>query len=63
MTLSQERCLKWMKEHGGDGVRIGNGRTQVLMRGVTAPFMWMTFKALIESGHIEEYGTWRLRLK
>ena len=62
MTESQERALKWFKEHGGDGVRQGHGRQQVLAGGEVGPFIWKTWKALIDAGFIEAYDKWRLRL-
>jgi hypothetical protein len=62
MTKSQQGALKWLADHGGDGSRHGPGRTQILAGGEIAPFMWVTFKALIASGHVEQYGQWRIRL-
>ena len=62
MTKAQQEALKWFKDHGGDGVRIGIGKVHILAAGETAPFMWVTFRTLIALGLIEQYAKWRLRL-
>ena len=62
MTKAQRDALKWFREHGGDGVRQGRGRVQIRASGEIAPFMWITFRTLIELGLIEQYNSWRLRL-
>jgi hypothetical protein len=61
VTKSQKAALVWFIEHGGDGVRQGRGRCQVLAGGEIAPFYWLTFKTLISGGYLEAYGDWRIR--
>lgn len=62
MTKSQQQALEWLAQHGGSGVRTGRGRVQVLAAGEIAPFMWVTFKALIAMGRIRERAFWRIEL-
>lgn len=62
MTKAQAEALKWILDRGGDGVRTGPGRTQVLAAGEIAPHLWVTFKALKALGKVEEYGAWRIRV-
>jgi hypothetical protein len=55
-------ALKWLEEHGGDGV-FGDRSHQVLIaRGENAPFMRSTWNKLSQLGHVEFYGKRRCRI-
>lgn len=62
MTLSETQALKWLTEHGGDGVFAGRDHQALLARGETAPFMRSTWNALATQGRVEFYGNRRLRI-
>lgn len=61
-TKSMNAALNWLNERGGNGVRQGRGRTQVLCAGEVAPFYWMTFKQLIATRQIKELPNWRIEV-
>jgi hypothetical protein len=62
MTPSETQALKWLTEHGGDGVFAGRDHQALLAQGETAPFMRSTWNALARQGRIEFYGNRRLRV-
>lgn len=62
MTRSETDALRWLQDHGGDGVFAGRDHQALLARGETAPFMRSTWKALASQGLVEFYGTRRLRI-
>lgn len=62
MTRSESEALRWLKEHGGDGVFAGRDHQALLAAGETAPFMRSTWNALAKQGRVELYGNRRLRL-
>lgn len=53
MTEAQKEALKWLNDHGGDGVFIRYGR--VLAMGDIAPHKAATWNALIRQGVCREY--------
>lgn len=53
MTQAQQDALKWLNDHGGDGVIIKFGR--VLSLGEIAPHQASTWKALVEQGKCQTY--------
>jgi len=54
MTPAQMKALKWLREHGGDGMFDKNG--VLLAAGESAPFMRATWNALRDAGAVEFYG-------
>ena len=62
MTRSESEALKWLAEHGGDGVFAGRDHQALLAQGETAPFMRSTWNALARLGCVEFYGNRRLRI-
>jgi len=53
MTPAQTNALKWLKDHGGDGVFDKNGI--LLAAGEPCPFMRSTWNALRDAGLVEMY--------
>ncbi|TAN16305.1 MAG: hypothetical protein EPN45_02485 [Rhizobiaceae bacterium] len=62
MTRAEADALKWLFDHGGDGVFAGRDHQVLLARGETAPFMRSTWNALARLGRVEFYGKRRLRI-
>lgn len=62
LTRSESEALKWLVDHGGDGVFAGRDHQALLVRGETAPFMRSIWNALARRGRVEFYGTRRLRI-
>ncbi|KQZ81897.1 hypothetical protein ASD64_09075 [Mesorhizobium sp. Root157] len=62
MIHSETEALKWLADHGGDGVFAGRDHQALLARGETAPFMRSTWNALASQGLVEFYGKRRCRL-
>lgn len=62
MTRSESEALKWLSEHGGDGVFAGRDHQALLAQGETAPFMRSTWNAFARLGRVEFYGNRRLRI-
>ena len=60
MTEAQEKALKWLKEHGGDGLFDNDG--VLVAAGERAPHMRSTWNILRDLGHIEFYQTKRVRI-
>lgn len=54
MTDAQRDALKWLGEHGGDGMFDRNG--VLLAAGQSAPVMRSTWNKLAEAGAVEFYG-------
>lgn len=53
MTKAQHEALRWLAEHGGDGVFDKNG--VLVASGESAPFVRSTWNVLAEYGHVEFY--------
>lgn len=62
MTRSETEALKWLCDHGGDGVFAGRDHQALLAQGETAPFMRSTWNALARLGRVEFYGNRRCRI-
>ena len=65
LTMAQSEALKWLREHGGDGIFDRNG--VLLAAGESAPHTRSTWNALAKIGAVEFYnpigkGRGRLRL-
>ncbi len=54
LTKNQTTALRWLKDHGGDGVFDKNG--VLLAMGERAPCMRATWNALRDAGHVEFYN-------
>lgn len=54
MTPALKQALKWLSDHGGDGMFDKNG--VVLAAGESAPFRRSTWNALARLGNVEFYG-------
>lgn len=54
MTPAQTKALKWLRDHGGDGMFDLNG--VLLAAGESAPFMRATWNTLRDLGKVEIYG-------
>ncbi len=59
MTQAQKDALKWLSDHGGDGVFTYGGR--LLAQGEIAPHTSRTWKALVDAGKCEQYRAGRAR--
>jgi len=61
-TEAGRAALKWLAEHGGDGVFAERNHSVLLAAGERAPFMRATWNELSRLGYIEFYGKRRARL-
>lgn len=60
-TATQEKALRWLKDHGGDAHVDKRGR--VLAKGDYAPTQWVIWNRLIELGLVERHAIRRLRVR
>lgn len=58
----QRDAIKWLSEHGGDGVFADKSHQVLYAMGEKAPVMHRTWNALRELGLVEYYGNRRCRL-
>ena len=54
MTRAQSAALKWLSDHGGDGMFDKNG--VLLAAGESAPVRRVTWNNLRDLGKVEMYG-------
>jgi len=61
-TEAGRAALKWLAEHGGDGVFAESNHSVLLAAGERAPFMRATWNELSRLGYVQFYGKRRARL-
>lgn len=62
LNTSHREALRWLEDHGGDGVFADKSRQVLYAQGEKAPFMRTTWNALSDLGRVEFYGNRRCRL-
>ncbi|EHK56832.1 hypothetical protein [Allomesorhizobium alhagi] len=62
MSPALRDALKWLADHGGDGVFADKSHQVLYAQGDKAPFMRSTWNALCHLGRVEFYGNRRCRI-
>ena len=62
MSKSMTDAVKWLRDHGGDGVFADKSHQTLYAMGEKAPFMRLTWNQLAAIGAVEFYGNRRCRI-